>query len=381
MQNRRALLKIATTTTLALLAGAKQAFAESPLDKQFDRLVKYYGFTDDLPGIAVLIQQENEPTFMRCTGLARLKDHQTITPRTMFELASVSKTMTATAILILQEHMKLDTNDDIRKHITEIPAYDDKNPIKISNLLHHTSGLASYLNFENVSKKNKGYWLNSDYIGEFKRQNIPLDFPTGQKYQYNNTNYMLLAVIIDRVSGKSYGKFMREAIFDPAGMKTAFVNEGPGSIPESKTRIDAIGYEKTKGEWQETWGTPPHRNETLLTVGDGAIWCSLEDMAAWDKAILSQKLLRAATFKSALQLSKTRDGKINGYGLGWSLYYDKPSKIHGFGHTGSWGGFGTYYYHDLLRKRTIVFLGNGRELDGDKFWEALNELIDEHGLR
>jgi CubicO group peptidase (beta-lactamase class C family) len=380
--SRRSVLQIATATSLSLVTGVKSTFAESPLDGPFDRLVKSHGFTADGPGLAVLVQQKDQPAFMRCVGLATLHDHKKVTPQTMFELASVSKSMTATAILILHEQKRLDVADDIRKHLPEIPDYDPKRPITIADLMHHVSGLASYLDFENVPAKNedrdgKPYWLSSDYVGEFARQKIPLDFPTGKKYEYNNTNYTLLAVIIERVTGKSFGKFMRDAIFEPAGMKTTFVNEGLGSVPESSSRIDAIGYEFKKGKWQETWGTPPHRQETLLTVGDGAIWCSLEDMAAWDAALQTHKLLRPRTMRLGLRPSKTDNGKVNSYGFGWSLYYNKPEKLNGYGHTGSWGGFGTYYYHDLNTKRTIVFLGNGRDFDGDKFWEDLTKLVEE----
>lgn len=383
---RRAFLQAAAAASASLLSATPHGLAESPLDRPVDDLVKSLGFSGDEPGLAVLIQEAGQPPFMRCVGLARLHDRRTVTPQTMFELASVSKPMTAAAILWLHEQGKLDIADDIRKPLPEMPLYDKKRPIKIRDLLHHVSGLASYLDFKNVPAKNKDaegkeYWLSSDYVGEFARQKIPLDFPTGQKYEYNNTNYTLLAVIIERITGKSYGKFMREAIFSPAGMKSAFVNEGPGSVPDSNTRIDAIGYEWKRGEWSESWGAPPHRKETLLTVGDGAIWCSLEDLAAWDRAIVNKALLRAETWKPALSPSTTLDGATNPYGLGWRLYYSKPSKLNGFGHTGSWGGFGTYYYHDLNKKRTIAYLSNGRDFDGDKLWESLDGLADKHGLK
>ncbi|MBX3444011.1 MAG: serine hydrolase [Planctomyces sp.] len=378
---RRALMTIGAAASCSVLGLPIPARgAARRLDGPFDRLVKSEGFTDDGPGLAVLVQQQGQPAYMRCVGLATLEDRRPVTPQTMFELASVTKSITGTAVLILHEQRKLNVSDDVRKHIPELPKYDAKHPIRIRDLAQQVSGLASYMDLEDVPSKTPDCWVNADYVGEFARQNVPLSFPTGEKYEYCNTNYMLLAVVIERVSGKSYGAFLREAIFEPAGMKTAFVNEGPGSVPDANGRVDAIGYVRADSQWQAQWGTPPARNETLLTCGDGAVWCSLEDMAAWDVALHSGKLLRSETAKMAIAPSRTRDGNQNAYGFGWSLYYNGPGQLAGFGHSGGWGGFGTYYYFDIATRRTMVFLGNGRALDLDKFWYSLTALVDMHGL-
>lgn len=373
LSRRHAMAQLGGTIALLGLAGSADA---GPLERGFDRLARAEGYDDKGPGLAVLVQARRGPLLMGSIGLARLKDHKPVTPATMFELASVSKPITATAVLILHDRGKLSVNDDIRKHLPEMPEFDAKRPIRIQNLLQHTSGLPSYMDFGDVPARNKDYWVNEDYVGEFARQKAELQFPTGQQFAYNNSNYMLLGAIIARVAKVSYGTFLREAIFEPAGMKTAFVQEGPGSVPESAERTDAIGYVQADGKWREEWGTPPARNETLLTVGDGAIWCSLEDMSAWDRALIGGKLLKAATAKQAIMPSKTHDGKTNTYGLGWSLYYTGAARPDGFWHGGGWGGFGTYYYHDLTKQRTTVMLGNGRPLDMDKFWYALMELVD-----
>lgn len=376
---RAALARIGAAAGLLVCPG--RASAATPLETAVEKHVSKLGFKRDLPGLAILIHQQGQPAFKYCVGSAILKDRTPVTPQTMFELASVSKSITATAILMLADRERLTVRDDVRKWIPELPEYDKEQPIRIRDLLHHTSGLASYLDFENVPAKNKDYWLNSDYVGEFARQKIPLTFPTGQKHEYNNTNYMLLAVVIERVTKQSYGAFLRKAIFDPCGMKTAFVNEGPGSVPEVAGRVDAIGYTLDKGKWQEAWGVPPARDESMRTAGDGSIWCSLDDMAAWDRGLLSGRLLKPATTERSREPAKTRDGQPNGYGAGWTLYFGPRGRLLGFGHNGGWGGFGTYYWHDLRPKRTMVFLGNGRPLDCDKLWEELNALVEKHGLQ
>src|SRR5262249_42541372 len=215
----------------------------------------------------------------------------------------------------------------------------------------------------NVASRNKDFRNNEDYASEFSRQKakFPPGFPPGAKYEYSNTNYMLLALIVERVAKKSFGAVLRDELFVPAGMKHSFVYESPNAAPKRAAPgyIPAVGYEKGKkpGAWKDAWGAPPFRNEELLTVGDGGIWCNLEDLALWDAALRQGKLLKPATMQAALTPSKTRDGKTNDYGFGWSVYFDRASgKMHGYGHDGSWGGFRTSYYRSLASDRTTVLL-------------------------
>ena len=163
-------------------------------------------------------------------------------------------------------------------------------------MLQHVSGLPSYFDLESVPKGNKRYWVNADYLPAMGK--AQLDFPIGQKYEYNNTNYMLMALVIERAAKKPFGEVMRDEIFVPAGMKNTFVHSGPGSIPKNTAPPcnDAIGYERNDGSWVATWGLPPaFREADHLEVGDGAIWSTLEDMANWDAALHTNKLLKPAT--------------------------------------------------------------------------------------
>jgi CubicO group peptidase (beta-lactamase class C family) len=117
------------------------------------------------------------------------------------------------------------------------------------------------------------------------------------------------------------------------------------------------------------------RNETELTVGDGAVWTNLEDMAAWDAALRAGTLLKPETMQRALKPSRTQDGMKNDYGLGWELFFDGGTLI-GYGHDGSWGGFRTTYYRYLAEDRTTVILSNRGNFDPDAFWYPLNDLIE-----
>ncbi|HVX15310.1 MAG TPA: serine hydrolase domain-containing protein [Pirellulales bacterium] len=366
---------------VVLLLVSSRVAAETPLAAAIDRLVKKQGFTDEGPGVAILIVQPGRTTFKKGYGLAKLHPKTPITPETLFELASVSKTFTATGTLRLAEQKKLSIDDDVRDYLPELPEYDPQRPIRIRDLLQHTSGLPDYMQFADVPARHKDFWVNEDYAAEFARQREqhPLDFRTGRKYEYNNTNFMLLALIVERVSKRSFGTFLHDEVFAPAGMTSTFVYENPSAVPAGRGTLCAIGYEKTKKGWDAAWGVPPDRHETLLTVGDGAVWTNLADMAHWDAALRHHKLLNAATLREALKPSRTDDGQTNGYGLGWSVYLDDSGRMNGFGHDGSWGGFRTSYYHYQLADRTTVILSNRGSFDPDKFWYALNDVVEKAG--
>lgn len=351
-----------------------------------DKLVERNGVHADEPGVAILIRQPGKLTFHKGYGLANLKTKAPITPRTMFELASVSKTFTATATLILHDRGKLSIDDEVRKHIPELPEAQKNRPVHIRDLLHHTSGLPEYFDFEDVPRRNKTFWVNEDYLQYMAQRKWQLSVEApGDKYEYCNTNFMLLAVIVSRVSKKPFHVFMHDEIFGPVGMEHTFIYETPQSVPEKVpdgcNRAIAYEWRKRKEIWDPTWGAPPARQEELLVIGDGGVWTNLEDMAKWDQSVRDQKLLKHETWKRALTPSKTRDGKVFSYGLGWDTYYDKPEEIYGYGHDGSWGGFNTSYYRYLTHDRTTVLLSNRGNIDTDKLWTGLDKVVENHVSR
>ncbi len=370
----------------ALLLGADAAGAQAPgrLVAAIDDLVAKHGVNSDGPGVAVLIRQPGRIVFMKGYGLANLTTRAPITPKTRFYLASLSKGFTATAVLILHERGKLSVYDNVRSYVPELPVYGGGRGIRIVDLLHHVSGLPEYLDFQNVPASHRGYWVGEDYLAELVRRQSshPLRFPTGQKHEYNNTNYVLLALIVKRVAKKSLGAFLHDEVFVPAGMKNAFVHEVRNAVPGRTTPEinDAIGYEKgnTGETWKASWGTPPFRLEALVPVGDGGIWCNLEDLAQWDAAMREWRILKPATMRLALTPSQTDDGKKNNYGFGWSLYFNNAGKMIGFGHRGLWRGFRLNYYDYLLENRTTAILCNRGDFDPDKFWYALDDVIEKH---
>ncbi len=159
-------------------------------------------------------------------------DKTPMTFRTMFELASVGKTSTATAVLMLREGGKLSIEDDVRKILPKLPDYPTGKHFALSHPLHHTSGLPDYMTLDEPKTGPKGYRANEDYVAEFARQRdrSTLAFPTGQRYEYNNTTCILLGLVIARASKRSFGTFMRDEVFGPAGMANTFVSGGPAAV-------------------------------------------------------------------------------------------------------------------------------------------------------
>ncbi|QVL33733.1 beta-lactamase family protein [Telmatocola sphagniphila] len=314
------------------------------------------------PGGAILVLEQGKIAFRKCYGLAHLKENRAITPQTPFELASCSKQFTGTAILLLYEQGKLALDEDIRKYLPELPEYDKKNPIRILHLARQTSGLHEYMDFENVKGKHPKYVTNEDYVSLFARERTksPLYFPTGSNWRYTNTNFMLLALIVERVSKQSFNAFLKKEIFDKLAMKTAGVYDRPNF----QIHEPALGYEKEKdkNKWNEIWGPPPYRHESNLVVGDGSVWASLEDLARWDEGWREGKVLKPATIKQALVPSKYGKDGTTDYAFGWGITMDK-GKISQMGHNGGWGGFRTIIERNVAEDRTLIVLDNGDNLD------------------
>jgi CubicO group peptidase (beta-lactamase class C family) len=363
---------------VVLAVNAQEPRTDEVLVAKVDRLVASIGIKSDGPGLAILIRQPGRVRFAKGYGLANLEDRTPVTSTTLFELASASKPITATAVLMLHDRGLLSLDDDIRKHLPELPDYQTGRPIRVRDLLYHISGLPDYMAIADLPARNGTYWTNDDYLPEFARQKdaYPQRFKPGEKYEYNNTNYMLAASLVQRVSKNPFAVFMRDEVFLPAGMTSTFVCDSPTATPKPGA-VAALGYVKQGNRWEPSWGAPPQRHEELLTAGDGAIWSNLEDFARWDTAVREGKLVKRPTLRQALTPSVTSDGNTNAYGLGWTLYYN-GDQLSGVGHDGMWGGFQTSYYFDVAKKRTTIILANHAAYGGDKFWYDLDGLVDRY---
>jgi CubicO group peptidase (beta-lactamase class C family) len=333
-------------------------------EEKVDSLVAYAGVKPDGPGGAVAVVEGGKVLLQKGYGLAYLHDRTPNTAQTSFELASVSKQFTAAAIMILHDRGKLSLDDDVRKHLPELPVYDRQHPIRLHHLLHHTSGLPQYGDLEvpKVPRRKPHFICNEDFAREFARQRgtFPQQFTPGDRDDYNNGGYMLLALVAQRVSGKPFGTFLRQAIFDPLGMKHSWVYDRPKAHPKNPS----FGY--CKGEktlYQEYYGCPPRKNEDWLCVGGSGVWSSALDMAKWDLAWRNGKLFKRATRERALAPWKTNAGEAVNYGYGWNLIFDDKGKLALIAHNGGGPSFCSTNYVNFAEDRCVVVLSNWHEFE------------------
>jgi CubicO group peptidase (beta-lactamase class C family) len=310
------------------------------------------------PGVAVLVIDNGQKIFEWSHGMADVDKKVPITSDTLFQLASVSKPMTTLAIMILAERGKLDYKDLIIKYLPEMKKYGGQ--VTIENLMEHTSGLA-----DNSDMYDSGVSPTPKEVMDLAENAAQLTFPTGSKYEYNNTNYVLLAQIVARVSGVDFAQFMKDNIFTPLGMNNTFVEiAGKQHFPNS-----AIGYYKQDKEG--VYGNTD-KEAYNLTYGDVNVYSTLNDMYKFDQGLQNDKLVSRATLDNAYTQTILNDGSKTGYGYGWSVTNVKGEK--GVYHGGYWTGYNTMLYRFPDIGVTIIELSNADWFEVYNLQEKIMEI-------
>lgn len=314
----------------------------------------------------VLIAQKGIILYKHCFGLGHFERNQrdTLVDDSKFQLASLSKTFTAVATLKLIEAGKLKLEDSIQKFYPDFPYHG----ISIRELLSHRSGLPNYqYAFDdsmkvNFYKKEKPYPTNTTIMHWFatvkptpKAYNIP-----GRGFSYSNTNYMVLASIIEKVTGQSYETFIRKTIFDPLGMHQTFV---------ATTKSDSINYHRTAGY---QWNRRIPKDYYDDVVGDKGIYSTIGDLFRWYRALngdclLPKKLLAEAFIPRSFE----RKGAKN-YGYGFRMMLDESNQPEFIYHSGWWKGYNTMFWFSPKDEYVIIILGNRY----NKTVYRVKELID-----
>jgi CubicO group peptidase (beta-lactamase class C family) len=261
------------------------------------------------PGAALLVVDHDEIVYRKSYGLADLETQRPITADTSFYLGSISKPFTAMAIMLLAEEGKLSYDDRLSAFFPQLPSWSTE--ISVRHLLHHTSGLPEYVELFSSSAgipewtRDVNGVTNEAVLDRAMALAGP-QFPVGTQYAYSGMGYVLLAMIVATVSGQSSADFLKVRIFDPLGMKhtVAYDQSRP-------TRYNlAHGYLKEKDQF-ERWDYP------MLTVGDGGLFSTLDDLFLWDQALNSERLVPKAALEQAFTSGTTNDGTPVGYGFGW----------------------------------------------------------------
>lgn len=292
----------------------------------------------------VLFSSQDTIYYKKAFGLANRKKNDTLNINSRFQLASISKTFTAFAIMLLEKEGKLSFQDSIRHFFPDFPY---KN-ISIHQLLIHRSGLPNYMYAADEYWRDKENITidNCDVLDIFIGHEPNRYHNPGVRYNYNNTNYAILASIIEEVTDISYTQFLQENLFDKIGMTNTTVYDKSISFENKELVVGYVNWRRRAG------------NSYLNgVVGDKGIYSTVEDMNKFSRAIFKNYFFTEEEMNVAYQLWNKELYDHDNYGYGWriNMLSDSTKIVY---HTGWWKGFRTYFFRSLTDKKTIVVLSN-----------------------
>jgi CubicO group peptidase (beta-lactamase class C family) len=325
--------------TIACIAPAVRA-QTGDIDSRVDKFVEDSIREQRIPGLALAVMRDGQVIKAKGYGLSNIELNTPVSPQTIFQSGSVGKQFTATGIMMLVEEGKVGLDDKVAKYFPGAP--ESWNKFTVRNLLTHTSGIKEYTG--------KDFDYRRDYTEEDllkMAQAQPFDFAPGEKWSYSNTGYMLLGMLIHKVTGKFYGNFLQERIFKPLGMTTTRIISEEDIVPNR-----AAGYRLVKGVVKnQEWVNP-----TLNTTADGSLYFTVLDLAKWDAALYTEKLIKRTSLDQMWTPVKLNDGKTYPYGFGWRVAEMNGHRL--IEHGGSWQGFTTGISRYVDDKLTVVALTN-----------------------
>ncbi len=304
----------------------------------------------------VLVAEKGNIIFEKSYGLADEKLKKKLNKKTVFELASVSKQFTAMGIVQLAKNGKLSYNDLISKYIPELKKYEN---VTIKNLLTHTGGLSDYMLLSEDNWDRTKITTNKDMINLIEKLEPKKRFNPNDKWEYSNTGYLILATIIERVSGVSFEQYLHQSIFEPLKMENTFVYRRRFQPKEVKNYAQGYIYSDSlkKKIIPDELGNKHYVIYLDGIVGDGMVNSNLTDLLKWDRALYKNSLINDEDKKMIFSSYKTNDNSETDYGFGWMIDSTKTyGKI--VSHSGSWAGYRTYIERNLDNDKTIIILQN-----------------------
>src|SRR5713101_7434714 len=355
------LLLLALACALAASAGllAQEKRLSSEKRAQIEKAVSAFMTANSVPGISVAVVQKGQPVWSAGFGMSDLEDFSPATSSTLYRLGSISKPITAVAILQLFERGKLDLDAPVQKYCPSFPQKDS--PITSRQLLAHLGGIRHY------NKDGKGD-VPEDSARHFATMeeslqlfaSDPLLSKPGTQFHYSTYGYTLLGCVLEGAASQKYVDFVRENVFRPAAMDHTQADDFFAVVPH-RTR------------WYHRDKTGAVRNAGVLDssykIPGGGLISSADDMASFEAAILAGKLLKAATQEMMLTRQHTADGKFTAYALGWGVS-DKFG-LHLIGHNGSQQGTSTAILLAPQKTAAVVVLANMDNLDANALAESL----------
>ncbi len=351
--------------TSFMLALALAGPAPLPSPSQIDAFAKAQFASAGAPGMSVAVVQKGIVVFAKGYGFADLENRVKASPKTVYRIGSVTKQFTAAMILQLVQEGKLTLDEPARQKITDLP--EAWSGVTVRHLLNHTSGIKSYTSLLNL-------FIDLALKPTTPRaivktvETYPLEFAPGTKWNYNNTGYEILGLLIEKLDGRPFADSLRERITKPLGMnQTYFVSERD-LVPNR-----AKGYSSGKNGFRHA----PYLDMSWPYAA-GSMESTVLDLAKWDAALYGDKILSAASKEASWTETKLADGKVQGYGFGWGL--DKVNSVQTISHGGGIHGFLSMISRTPSASFTTIVLMNtdspSKGVDPGKVSANLNGFLD-----
>ncbi|MFI4891506.1 MAG: serine hydrolase domain-containing protein [Steroidobacterales bacterium] len=325
---------------LGLVCSAQIDAALEPADG-VTRIVHAEMERQHIPGLALLVSRNGQAIRAEGYGLANVELNVPVRPETIFQSGSVGKQFTATAVMMLVEAGKIGLDDPLTRYFAHAPAWWKQ--VTVRELLSHTAGFTDYP---------QDFDFRKDYTEDQLLkvvEAIPPAYTPGTSWSYSNLGFLTLGILIHRVTGEFYGDFLQQRIFRPLGMSTARIIDEAGIVVNRSS-----GYRLVDGHLRnQEWVSP-----TVNTTADGSLYFSILDLAKWDAALYTDKLLQDSSLQQMWTVAKLRDGKPNAghYGFGWFIESRHGQRV--VEHGGQWQGFETHISRYVDSGLTVVVLTN-----------------------
>jgi CubicO group peptidase (beta-lactamase class C family) len=333
----------------AFLAAPVAASQSAPApERQIDALFAPWN-RPGMPGAVVGVIRDGKVLFTKRYGMADIERGVPMTPATEFFIGSMSKQFTAFAIHLLAQDGKLSLDDDVRTWLPEVPDFGKK--ITIRHLLHHTSGLRDYFDLMFMAGLRPGDVIDQDMALALIKRQRALNFEPGQEWAYSNTGYLLLALIVQRVSGKPLPEFARERIFEPLGMKhTLFQHDYRTLVPGR-----ALSYEPA-----DTGGYQ-YAAVNVATVGDGGVLTTVGDLALWDRNFYDGRVGGMDVVRQMQATGVLNDGKPIEYASGLLVLTYRGLRL--VEHSGMIRGYGNQLWRFPDQHLSVMVFANTSDID------------------
>ena len=330
---------------------------DSALASSVSEYVKVEMQRQHIPGLSLLVAKGGKIVLADGFGLANVELQVPAKPETIFQSGSVGKQFTATAVMMLVEAGKVSLDDPLSKYFKDPPnAWND---VTVRELLSHTAGFGDYPKNFDFRKD----WTEDELLKLVK--GVPLAYEPGTKWAYSNLGYLTLGILIHRVTGKFYGDFLQERIFHPLEMNSTRIISEADIVPNR-----SAGYQLVKGELKNQEWVAPMMN----TTADGSLYFSVLDLAKWDAALYTDKLLKKSSLDQMWTVAKLKDGQPNKGHYGFAWFIDDRHGHRCIHHDGAWQGFQTAIDRYVDDQLTVVALSNLSGAEPGKITQHVAEM-------